>query len=100
MKKDRSKIPSTAAWNAIHLAPLIARRKGKGGVVRLKSRKSLPCIHVGEKLTMNEIKAAGLKERRSWHRCELGMAKNELDIPGISCSCAGCGPKCEGYKSS
>lgn len=64
---------------------------GKGGKV------SLPCIHVGDLLTADELKANGLGEKRKWHRCNIGMAKNPGGIPGIACKCSGCGPKCEGY---
>lgn len=99
MKKDRSKEPKWPEWSLARVREFAANRKGKGKrTATLKVKKSLPCIHVGEKLTMNEIKAAGLKETRRWHRCEVGMAKNELNVPGISCACSGCGPKCEGYK--
>lgn len=63
-------------------------------------KKSLPCVYVGETLTMNEVEAVGLNRRRSWHRCEAGKTANKLGVPGVACSCEGCGPKCEGYKSS
>lgn len=63
-------------------------------------RKSLPCIHVGERLTMVEIQAVGLESRRQWHRCAVGLTANRKGVAGVACSCEGCGPKCEGYKSS
>lgn len=70
---------------------------GKSLKPKVKVKKSLPCVHVGERLTMKEIQASGLSERRIWHRCELGLAKNQLGVPGVACVCEGCGPKCEGY---
>ena len=95
--KNRSKEPLWPEWSLARVRELAASRKGKG--VRLKVKKSLPCIHVGEKLTMNEIRAAGLKETRRWHRCEIGLTANKAGVPGVACSCEGCNSKCEGYKS-
>lgn len=65
--------------------------------VRLKP---LPCVHIGEPLTMNAIQAAELDPRKSWHYCQVGQTKNKQGIVGVACVCEGCGPKCEGYKTA
>ncbi|TXH18979.1 MAG: hypothetical protein E6R03_01250 [Hyphomicrobiaceae bacterium] len=60
-------------------------------------RVSILCAHVGDDLMASEVERYGLDRRRSWHRCEAGLAKNKLNVPGVACSCDGCGLKCEGY---
>lgn len=105
-KRDRSAMPFTAAWMAKMKPAWNAYREKIAKVRKVKSerpsipvRLSLPCAHVGDSLTATEVERYGLNRRRSWHRCELGLAKNKLGIPGVSCVCEGCGPKCEGYQS-
>lgn len=96
---SESKEPKWPQWSLGRVQELAAKRKGKRGEgVPLKVKKSLPCVHVGDKLTMKEIEEAKLNPRRRWHFCKLGMAKNELKIPGIACACSGCNAKCEKYE--
>lgn len=64
-----------------------------------KVKMSLPCIHVGESLTVKEKEAAGLSKGREWHWCKIGLTKNKLNVVGVAGSCEGCGSKCEGYQS-
>jgi len=75
------------------------RLRSSGGI-RTDGKRSLPCIHVGDLLTADELKANGLGEKRKWRKCKVGMAKNPGGIPGIACPCSGCGPKCEVYKAT
>lgn len=95
-------------WTWAHNPALKASRKAKA---RKQKPKSLPCIHVGEKLTMAEIKAinekltandakaATLNQSRSWHWCKVGLTANRAGVPGACCFCEGCGPKCPGYST-
>jgi hypothetical protein len=59
----------------------------------------LPCVHVGDGLTLTRAVELGLSPRKSWHECGRGLPKNDMKIPGVACACSGCGPKCEGYES-
>lgn len=105
-KRDRSKIPQTAAWCALQRPAWEAYRARRERVKqRGEDRKArgltiplvVPCVHVGESLTMKEVQELGLNPRRTWHRCKIGRTANKAGVPGVACSCEGCGPKCEGY---
>lgn len=105
-KRDRSQIPHSAAWCALQRPVWEAFRAKRERVKRRGAERkaqglSIPlvvaCVHVGESLTAAEVESFGLNRRRSWHRCEKGLTKNAKGVPGVACSCEGCGPKCEGY---
>lgn len=105
-KRDRSKMPHSAAWCALQRPQWEAYRARRERVKqRGEDRKarsvSVPlvvaCVHVGESLTAAEVESLGLNRRRTWHRCEIGRTANKAGVPGVACTCEGCGPKCGGY---
>ena len=86
------------SYNPKHRAAMDRMAAGKPVVVPVK--KSMPCVHVGDPLTIAEKKANGLELGRTWHRCQIGLTANKKGVPGVACSCEGCSSKCEGYVST
>lgn len=107
-RRDRSKIPQTAAWCALQRPAWDAYRAKRENARERRAEKTangvritlpvVPCKFVGESLTMKEVQEAGLNPRRKWHRCEKGLTKNKRGVAGAACSCEGCNSKCEGYE--
>lgn len=53
------------------------------------------CRHAGDTVSGGKIALLGLDLRRTWWECARGMG----EIPGIVCTCRGCGPKCPEYSA-
>jgi hypothetical protein len=59
-----------------------------------------PCRHEGDSLSGGESNSHGLNPSKRWKLCMVGETKNPKRVPGIVCSCTGCGPSCSQYEAA
>lgn len=87
-------------WTWAHNPALrtVAKRTPNGP--RPPKNAALPCVYLGEELSASDAVKLGLGSLRRYRVCGMGMAKNLAKVSGYACKCSGCGPKCEGYKST